>query len=153
MKIKLDNLKSDEIAQFLEAHLDDMRSVSPPDSKHALDIDALRSPGITFWSVYEGQKLVGCGALKEIDSLNGEIKSMRVCDSVRGTGLGSKILTHIIDAAKGRGYVTLKLETGSMRFFEPARKLYLKHGFNYCPPFGTYQPDPNSVFMELQIIQ
>ncbi|MEO4046961.1 GNAT family N-acetyltransferase [Pseudomonas sp. CAU 1711] len=152
MEIQIDNLESSEITSFLEDHIKDMRAVSPPESKHALDISGLKAPEITFWSAYDNRTLIGCGALKEIDPHSGEIKSMRICSSCRGKGFGSEILDHIIITAKHRGYHSLKLETGSMEFFEPARRLYLKHGFTYCGAFGSYRPDPNSVFMELQLI-
>ena len=151
MEIKIDHLDSLQIKEFLEEHIEDMKSVSPPESKHALDLNGLKVPEVTFWSVYEGDNLIGCGALKEIDAHCGEVKSMRVGASIRAKGIGSRILNHIIDVAKDRGYHFLKLETGSMNYFIPARKLYLKHGFNYCDPFGSYKLDPNSVFMELNL--
>lgn len=151
MEIKIDHLDGLQIKEFLEEHIKDMRSVSPPESTHTLDLEGLKVPEITFWSAYDGDILVGCGALKEIDIRCGEIKSMRVSASARTKGIGSKILNHIINVAKARGYHSLKLETGSMDYFLPARNLYLKHGFNYCNPFGAYKLDPNSVFMELNL--
>lgn len=151
MEIVLDRLDGPEIAAFLQAHLDDMRAVSPPESKHALDLEGLRAPAITFWSAYDDQVLVGCGAIKELDADSGEIKSMRVHGAARGRGVGSAILQHLIAIAQGRGYRTLKLETGTMAFFTPAHGLYRKHGFVDCKPFGDYQPDPNSLFMALTI--
>ncbi|HQU72098.1 MAG TPA: GNAT family N-acetyltransferase [Calditrichia bacterium] len=151
MDIVIDNLEGKAIVAFLEAHLADMRAVSPPESKHALDLDGLKAPEITFWSACENGVLVGCGALKELDPAGGEIKSMRVDQSCRGKGVGSRILNHIIGEARRRGYASLKLETGSMPFFEPARRLYRKHGFVDCPPFGEYREDPNSVFMNLSL--
>jgi len=149
--IKIDELISEEIVSFLEEHIEDMQSVSPPESKHALDLQGLKSPEITFWSCYENNKLVGCAALKELDIHTGEIKSMRVSRTVRGRGVGSKLLEYIFDVAKERGYVSLKLETGSMDFFIPARKLYQRHGFKLCEPFANYKKDPNSVFMEINL--
>lgn len=151
MDIKVDNLTSKQIAEFLQQHVDDMKATSPPESQHALDIEGLRSAQITFWTVYDDDLLIGCGALKEISPLYGEVKSMRVRSSKRGTGIGSVLMDHIIQIAKARNYTTLKLETGSMAFFEPARRLYLKHGFVYCDPFENYKKDPNSVFMELNL--
>lgn len=151
MEIRIDNLESNEIAEFLEQHIQDMRATSPPESKHALDLSGLRAPEITFWTAYDAGQLVGCGALKEMDSFHAEVKSMRVSATARGKGVGSKLMNHIIEAAKAKGYRALKLETGSMEFFEPARNLYLKHGFAYCEPFGSYVVDPNSVFMELHL--
>jgi putative acetyltransferase len=151
MVIRADNLKGREIAAFLEEHINDMRSVSPPESKHALDLDGLRRPEITFWTAWRGRKLVGCCALKELDATHGEIKSMRVARDVRGKGIGSALVAHVIGEAKARRYSRLSLETGAMPFFEPARRLYGKHGFGRCGPFGSYKHDPNSVFMTLSI--
>ena len=151
MEIVIDRLDGPEIAAFLQAHLDDMRAVSPPESKHALDLEGLKAPAITFWSAYDDQTLVGCGAIKELTPDGGEIKSMRVHGAARGRGVGSAILQHLITIARGRGYRTLKLETGAMAFFTPAHALYRKHGFVDCEPFGEYKPDPNSLFMELTI--
>lgn len=151
MKFKIDNLSDPKIAKFLEDHLRDMTSVSPPESKHALDLEGLRMPEVTFWSAWEEEELVGCGALKELNGSHAEIKSMRVCPERRGRGLASKLLGHILAEAASRGYRRLSLETGSMSFFEPARKLYEKFGFQYCLPFGCYKEDPNSMFMSLPL--
>jgi putative acetyltransferase len=145
--IRLDDLRGPEIAAFLEEHLQDMRAASPPESKHALDLDGLRQPGISFWTVWDGDLLVGCGALKKLDPAHGEIKSMRAAAAYRGRGVASAMLGHIFDEAARRGYRRLSLETGSGDFFAPARALYAKFGFVECPPFGDYKPDPNSYFM------
>ncbi|SEL78541.1 putative acetyltransferase [Atopomonas hussainii] len=153
MEIKVDALQSVEIQRFLEEHLQDMKSVSPPESKHALDLAGIRAPEVTFWSAYHLGQLVGCAALKQLDSACGEIKSMRVASTARGLGFGSLLLEHVIATAQARGYRQLKLETGSMDFFEPARQLYLKHGFSYCDAFAGYKPDPNSMFMQLHVAQ
>ena len=147
MEIRVDDLSGPEIAEFLEDHIRDMRSVSPPESKHALDLEGLRKPDITFWTVWEHHQLVGCGAIKELDSTHGEIKSMRTRASHRGKGVGSFVLQHILRVAKERGYRRVSLETGSMPFFEPARRLYRSHGFRDCAPFSNYKKDPNSVFL------
>ena len=147
MEITIDDLSDARIAEFLEQHLEDMKSVSPPESKHALDLDGLKQPDITFWTVWQDDALVGCGALKELDSEHGEIKSMRTDLNSRGTGVGSFILRHLMNVAIVRGYRRLSLETGSMPFFEPARQLYSKFGFTFCDPFADYKLDPNSVFM------
>lgn len=151
MDIRLDNLESDEIAHFLQQHIEDMRAISPPESKHALDLQGLKAPDITFWTIYNSDQLLGCAALKELAEGQGEVKSMRVLAAARGLGVGSRLLDHLVAEAKVRGYKSLWLETGSMPFFEPARQLYLKHGFTFCKPFGTYQEDPNSVFMTLSL--
>lgn len=147
MDIRVDDLTGSEIAAFLEAHIRDMRAVSPPQSKHALDLDGLRRPGITFWTVWDGTALVGCGAIKALDAGHAEIKSMRVDAARRRDGIGSRLLAHALDAARANGHRRVSLETGSMPFFEPARRLYAKFGFVACPPFGDYVEDPNSVFM------
>ncbi|WKD49605.1 GNAT family N-acetyltransferase [Microbulbifer spongiae] len=151
MEIKVDDLTDPRIADFLEEHISDMKSVSPPESKHALDLDALKEPDITFWSVWQQGDLIGCGAIKELDKTHGEIKSMRTCSSKRGSGIGASLLKHILDEAALRGYERVSLETGSMPFFDPARKLYSKFGFNFCQPFADYKLDANSVFMELKL--
>lgn len=147
MQIREDDLTSQTIIDFLQEHLDDMREITPPESVHALDLDGLRSPEVTFWSAWDGDELLGCGALKELDSRSGEIKSMRTAKVHRGKGVASKILEHIIKVAKQRAYDCLNLETGSMPEFAPARSLYSRYGFEYRSPFADYTDDPNSVFM------
>jgi putative acetyltransferase len=149
--IRLDDLDGPEIAELLSEHLREMHVHSPPESVHALDLDALKRPDITFWSIWSGEKLVGCGALKELDSEHGEIKSMRTANAFRGRGAGKAVLRHIIDEAIRRGYKRLSLETGSMEAFEPARCLYASHGFEYCGPFADYDLDPYSVFMTMEL--
>jgi len=151
LSIVVDDLTSNEIAAFLQAHIDDMRSMSPPESKHALDLDGLRQPEITFWSAYDDGTLVGCGALKALNDRHGEIKSMRTGADARGKGVASAVLRHILDEAKKRGYAQLSLETGSMDFFKPAHRLYARHGFEFCGPFENYKEDPNSRFMTIQL--
>ncbi len=146
-QIREDDLTGQAIAAFLQEHLDEMYKITPPESVHALGLKALRIPEITFWSVWEGDELVGCGALKELDATSGEIKSMRTAQAHRGRGIGSTMLKHIIRNAKQRGYKCLNLETGSMDEFATARALYTRHGFEYQGPFGDYLEDPNSVFM------
>ena len=147
MKIFRDDLTGKQIADFLQEHLAHMNEITPPESVHALDLAALRSPEITFWSVWEGAELLGCGALKELDPHRGEIKSMRTAKTHRGRGIGSMMLEHIIQVAKGRGYRCLNLETGAMAEFGPARRLYQRYGFEYQGPFADYVDDPNSMFM------
>jgi putative acetyltransferase len=151
MQIKIDQLKGPEIATLLEEHLFWMRSVSPPESTHALDLDQLRQPDITFWSVWDGENLAGCGALKELNAAHGEIKSMRTARAYLRKGVAAKIVQHIIVEAKRRGYRRLSVETGSMAYFEPARQLYAKFNFKPCPPFADYVEDANSVFMSMQL--
>jgi len=118
---------------------------------HALDMDGLRQPEITFWSVWEGEELVGCGALKELDTQHAEIKSMRTASAHLRKGVASRLLQHIIEEAKRRHYRRLSLETGSMDSFEPARRLYAKFGFKHCEAFANYVEDPNSVFMTKEL--
>ena len=149
--IRHDDLTGPEIAELLADHLRDMHVHSPPESVHALDLEALRTPEITFWSIWSDQELVGCGALKELEAGHGEIKSMRTVPLYRGKGAGKLMLRHILDEARRRSYRRLSLETGSMAAFEPARVLYASHGFEYCGPFADYILDPNSVFMTREI--
>lgn len=147
MDIRLDPLDGPEIATFLEQHLEDMRAVSPPESKHALDLEGLRAAEVSFWSVFDGSTLVGCGALKALDPRHAELKSMRVAVARRGQGVGAMLLGHLLQQARARGFRRVSLETGSMPFFAPARRLYERHGFVCCAPFGEYREDPNSVYM------
>lgn len=145
-----DDLTSPEIAALLADHLREMQQHSPPESVHALDLEKLKQSEITFWSIWNGDELVGCGALKELDPSHAEIKSMRTDRKYRGRGAGKLMLRHILDEAKIRGYARLSLETGSMAAFEPARRLYASHGFIECEPFADYVLDPYSVFMTLE---
>lgn len=147
MKIVVDDLSGSDIARFLAEHVQEMLSITPPESKHALDLDGLRRPEITFWSVLDGEVLVGCGALKRLDTTHAEVKSMRTATGRKRSGIASLVLEHIIGEARRMGYTRLSLETGSVEFFAPARKLYEKFGFDYCEPFADYRPDPYSVFM------
>ncbi|WOJ94504.1 GNAT family N-acetyltransferase [Congregibacter variabilis] len=151
MEIRLDDLSDPRIEAFLEEHLEDMRSVSPPESKHALDLAGLKSPQVSFWSMWDEQVLVACGALKYLDDAHAEVKSMRVSTARRGQGLASQLLSHMLEEAVSRGYQRVSLETGSMEFFEPARVLYKSFGFRYCAPFANYTEDPHSVFMSLDL--
>ncbi|MFG2894741.1 GNAT family N-acetyltransferase [Streptomyces sp. NPDC048248] len=147
MKIVADDLSGPEIARFLAEHVEQMRSLTPLESKHALDLDGLRAPGITFWSVLEGDSLVGCGAIKRLDAGHAELKSMRTRPKRQRSGVASQLMEHIIGEAIRMGFTRLSLETGSAEFFLPARKLYEKFGFRACEPFADYRPDPNSTFM------
>ena len=151
ISIREDDLRGPEIAALLRAHLDQMADQSPPESRHALDLDGLRAADVTFWCAWDGPDLLGCGALKAIDPGHGEIKSMHTSAAHRGRGVAARILTHIIDTARARGYRRLSLETGSMAAFAPARALYERFGFSYCAPFADYREDPNSVFMTFEL--
>ena len=151
MQIREDDLRGAEIANLLREHLESMHVHSPAESVHALDLEGLRLPDITFWTAWQGDELLGCGALKELDPQHGEIKSMRTATAHLGKGIGSKILEHVMEEAKRRSYSRLSLETGAMDAFAAARALYARFGFEYRGPFGEYPKDPNSVFMTLRI--
>lgn len=150
-EIRVDDLRGTQVVALLREHLRCMERVSPPESRHALEPDRLRSPGITFWSAWDGATLAGCGALKTLDADHAEIKSMRTADAYCRQGVGSALLRHILAEATRSGYRRLSLETGAMDYFEPARRLYAAFGFVRCGPFGAYADDPNSVFMTREL--
>src|SRR5262249_40961999 len=132
-------------------HLTKARAETAPGSAHALDVTGLQSPDISFWTMWEDDELVGCGALKQLSPDHGEVKSMHIVQSKRRRGAASAMLRHIIATARARGMSRLSLETGSWDYFRPARAFYRRHGFVECPPFGDYVLDPNSVFMSLSL--
>jgi len=142
MQIRVDDLTSAPVIQLLREHLH-----SPPESVHALDLTGLRDPAITFWTIWNGGELLGCGALKELDPQQGEIKSMRTAAAHLRTGVARRLLEHMLEEARRRGYTRLSLETGSAAAFAPAQMLYASFGFEYCGPFADYRLDPYSVFM------
>ena len=147
MQIKRDDLRGPEIAAMLEAHLKDFEPHSPPESRHALDLDGLRRPEVHFYTAWEDGQLLGCGAFKRLDEKHAEIKSMRTDAAHLRKGVARAILAHLIEEARAAGLQRLSLETGPMDHFAPARKLYETFGFTYCEPFGDYVEDPYSVFM------
>jgi putative acetyltransferase len=147
MHIELDNLSRPAVHALLNEHLRGMSSLSPADSVHTLDIAGLRQPDITFWTAWSGFDLLGCGALKELSSTHGEIKSMRTAAEHLRKGVARAVLAHIVDEARRRSYHRLSLETGSMQAFQPAHRLYLEFGFTFCGPFADYIEDPHCVFM------
>lgn len=156
IQIDRDDPARADVHQLLSEHLADMFATSPAESVHALDQSALSGPSITFWTAREDGGLLGCGALKLLDSApglgrHGEIKSMRTTASARGRGVATLMLRHILDDARTRKLERVLLETGSEEYFAPARRLYFRHGFTECPPFADYVLDPNSVFMELRL--
>lgn len=151
MRIIEDDLRGEAIIALIREHLAEMRRISPPESCHTLEVEELRAPEITFWSAWDRDELRGCAALKELDPTTGEIKSMRTVAGSRGSGVGTRLLEHLLREAAGRRYSVLYLETGSMTEFEPARRLYTKYGFEPCGPFGGYVEDPNSIFMMKRI--
>jgi len=151
MNIRLDDLSGPEIRALLEEHLAQMHADSPPESVHALDLDRLRQPEISFWAAWDDGQLVGCGALKMLDATHGEIKSMRTPAARRRRGAGRLMLAHIVATARARGMERLSLETGTQDAFAPARTLYASFGFTETGPFGDYALDPYSCFMTLAL--
>ncbi|MEU8800265.1 GNAT family N-acetyltransferase [Spirillospora sp. NPDC048819] len=151
MRVVVDDLSGPRIAEFLDEHVRQMRAITPLESKHALDLDGLRRPEVTFWSVMDGEAVVGCGAIQRLDEAHAELKSMRTATTRKRSGIASLLLEHILTEAARMGFTRLSLETGSAEFFAPARKLYEKFGFEYCEPFGDYKPDPHSVFMTREL--
>jgi putative acetyltransferase len=147
MRIRLDDLSQPEVHALLDEHLAEMRRLSPPESVHALDLGALRRPEISFWTLWSGSDLLGCGALKQLDASHAEIKSMRTATAHRRRGVARTMLEHLVQEARQRSYARLSLETGAEDAFAPARALYASFGFTYCAPFADYTNDPNSVFM------
>jgi putative acetyltransferase len=151
MRIEVDDLSGPAIQELLSEHLANMYELSPPEQVFALDLSKLRSPDITFWTVWDGDLLLGCGALKELTSTHGEIKSMRTPEKLRGRGAGRAVLHRIIETARQRSYSLLSLETGTHSAFLPAQQLYTSAGFQESSPFANYKEDPHSLFMELRL--
>jgi putative acetyltransferase len=152
VEIAIDDLSGIDIIELLQSHLSEMKSVTPQEgSMHALDLGGLRRPEVTFWTLRDGGRLAGCGAIKQFDSTHAEIKSMRTTAAFQRRGVAARLLAHIEAEAVEMGLTRLSLETGAEDFFEPARRLYLRSGFEYCEPFGEYVPDPLSVFMTKKI--
>ena len=153
LDIRVDDLSGEQTRALVAFHLAGMHDSTPPENVFALDVDGLRAPGVTFWSAWDGDTLVGIAALKELDGANGEVKSMRVTDAARGTGTGRALLRHLVAEARARGYATLWLETGTPDDFVPARRLYASEGFIECGPFGDYPESPYSLFMTLSLVE
>ena len=151
MRIIIDHLTDSRTIQLVEFHLQGMAENSPPESRHALNLDGLKQPNITFYSAWDEEEIMGCGAIKELTPLHGEVKSMRTAENYLRKGVAAAILEHLIKEAKQRGYKKLSLETGSMDAFKAAHRLYERFGFYYCEPFDSYVADPNSVFMTLDL--
>jgi putative acetyltransferase len=151
MRIEVDDLSRAQVHALLEEHLANMYELSPPEQVFALDLNKLRAKDITFWTVWDEQVLLGCGALKELTPTHGEIKSMRTPAAARGRGAGRAVLQHIILEAQQRSYTKLSLETGTHAAFQPAHNLYRSKGFVMSGPFGSYLPNEHSVFMELRL--
>ena len=151
MKVIENNFDNAEVNHLLTKHFIELRSVSPDDSCHVLDIKGLKDSSIKFWSFWDDNQLIGCAALKFLDDEHGEFKSIRVEDNSRGKGFGKKIISHLIEVAKNEGIKKLSIETGAGDFFKSARKLFKKFGFKTCRPFADYKEDPNSCYFDLEI--
>jgi putative acetyltransferase len=151
IEFRVDDLSGAATQALVARHLHGMYETSPPESVHAFDLSKLKQPGVTFWSAWVGDEIVGMGALKRLDAQRGEIKSMRVADAWLGKGVGRAMLDHIVREAQLAGLSSLWLETGSADAFAPALKLYETAGFVRCGPFEGYVEDPFSVFMTRKI--
>ena len=145
------NFDNSEVNDLLKKHFIELRSVSPTGSTHVLDINGLKDPSIKFWSLWENNKLIGCGALKFLEKNHGEFKSIRVADEFRKKGIGERIIEHLIGEAKKLEISKLSIETGAGEFFLPARSLFSKFGFKLCPPFAHYKEDPHSCYYTLNL--
>ena len=145
------NFDNSEVNNLLKKHFIELRSVSPEGSAHVLDIEGLKDPSIKFWSLWENNKLIGCGALKFLEKNHGEFKSIRVADEFRKRGVGERIINHLIEEAKKLKISKLSVETGAGKFFLPARNLFSKFGFKKCPPFAHYKEDTNSCYYSLNL--
>ena len=145
------NFDNSKVNDLLKKHFIELRSVSPEGSTHVLDIDGLKDPSIKFWSLWENNKLIGCGALKFLEKNHGEFKSIRVADEFKKKGVGERIINHLIEEAKKLKISKLSIETGAGKFFLPARNLFSKFGFKSCPPFAHYKDDPNSCYYTLDL--
>lgn len=151
MRIEIDDLSRPAVHALLSEHLANMYELSPPEQVFALDLSKLKSPDITFWTVWEGNILLGCGALKELTATHGEIKSMRTPAKLRSRGAGRAVLNQIVETTRQRGYSLLSLETGTHPAFLAAQQLYRSAGFQESGPFANYKEDPHSVFMALRL--
>ena len=145
------NFDNSEVNDLLKKHFVELRSVSPAGSTHVLDIDGLKDPSIKFWSLWENNELIGCGALKFLEKNHGEFKSIRVADEFKKKGVGERIINHLIEEAKKLKISKLSIETGAGKFFLPARNLFSKFGFKTCAPFAHYRNDPNSCYYTLDL--
>ncbi len=151
MNIREGGLDDARVHDMIRVHVARAAAETAPGSNHALDVSGLKAPDVEFWTLWQGEEPVGMGALKRLDARDGEVKSMYVMPETRGAGAGSLILGHIIAAARGHGLMRLSLETGSWDYFAPAWALYRRFGFEECPPFADYVPDPNSLFFTVAL--
>ena len=145
------NFENSDVNELLKKHFVELRAASPEGSAHVLDIEGLKVPSIKFWSLWDDEKLIGCGALKFLDKEHGEFKSIRIHDSFRNQGQGINVINHLINEAKKLKIKRLSIETGACDFFTPARKLFKKTGFTVCEPFAHYKEDINSVYLTMLI--
>ncbi|OZC49839.1 GNAT family N-acetyltransferase [Rhodococcus sp. WWJCD1] len=151
MRIEVDDLSRPKVRALLTEHLTDMHATSPAESVHALDLSGLSGPDVTVWTAWAVDALLGIVAVKELSPDHGELKSMRTSAAARGRGVASSLLVHVLDYARRRGYGRVSLETGTQDYFAAARRLYVRHGFVECPPFGGYVLDPSSTFYSLSL--
>jgi putative acetyltransferase len=151
LSARIDNLSSADVQALIAEHLQGMHGSSPPGHVNALALEGLRRPNVTFWSIWEGQALCGCGALKELDATTAEVKSMRTRSAFLRRGVGQFVLDEIVRTARSRGYRTLVLETGTGAAFEAAHALYLRNGFAWCGAFGDYEATEFNVFMRREL--
>lgn len=151
MRIEVDDLSRPQVLALLEEHLRNMYELSPPDKVFAFDANKLKAQDVTFWTIWEGEELLGCAALKQLSRIEGEIKSMRTPRSARRRGAGRALLTHVVGVARDRKYQALFLETGRHPDFGAAQSLYRSAGFEHCGPFGPYRENANSVFMSMRL--
>lgn len=147
IEVRVDDLSSPEVHALIAEHLAGMHEISPPGNVYALAVESLKKPGITFWCAWQGSRLCGCGALKELDAFSGEVKSMRTRPAFLRQGVGQAVLNRIIETAQVRGYRSLYLETGTGQAFAAAHALYLRNGFRWSQPFGDYEASSFNVFM------
>lgn len=149
--ISIDDPRVDDVRALLERHLTFAREVTPPAGVHALDVEALLDPNITLFSARLDGKLLGVGALKQLDESHAELKSMHTVEAARGQGVGRALVAHLLAVAADRDYQQVSLETGNTDVFAPARSLYTKAGFRPCAPFGEYIGSPTSACMTIAI--
>jgi putative acetyltransferase len=149
--IRAGGLDDERVLSLLGHHFAKCHEVTPPGSAHVFDVSRLKHPSVDFFSAWDGETLLGVGAVKYFDGASGEVKSMHTAEAARRRGVGGAILSHIVATARAKGIKRLNLETGSFGYFEPAVALYKAHDFVECPPFGDYRPDPNSTFLTREI--
>ena len=151
IRIVAGDIADPRVIELLQTHLERARAETAPGSAHALGLTGLMAPDVRFVAAWDDDMLVGCGALKVLSAAEGELKSMHTVEAMRGRGIGGALVDHLVALGRTLGLSRLVLETGSWDYFQPARRLYLAHGFVECGPFGDYADDPNSVFMTRQV--